>query len=196
MIAPGTSMGFPPDSDYLAQLTPDAFVVYPSRVKLLLLAMVCVAFVALGFYIWSADHGDKVIAIVDWIFFGLALLFFIGRLLRQAPSLIVNQSGILDSSSGFGRYFLHWGEIDSIYISSLGRQRFLSIRLKDLEPFLSRQSAVKARLMRANIKLVGAPVNISATTLPVKLEELLAVIQQKSGVRMAQVVSQENHESC
>ncbi|HEY6250545.1 MAG TPA: STM3941 family protein, partial [Candidatus Angelobacter sp.] len=174
-------MSFPQDSDYLAQLTPDALVLYPSRAKLALFALLCALFLAGGFGMWNDSRIEyKVGAVADWIFFGLALLLFISRLVQRVPSLIVNQSGIFDSSSRISAYFLRWEEIDSVYISSLGRQRFLSLRLRDPEAFLSRQSPMKAKIMRANIKLVGAPVNISASTLPLKLEELLSVIQQKA----------------
>jgi len=169
------------DSDYLAQLTPDAVVLYPSRGKLLLFVVICAAFLAGCFPMWSDGRYEyQVAAVLGWVFFGLALLFFITRLVQRVPALIVNQSGIFDKSSGISSYFLRWEEIDSIYISSIGRQRFLSIKLNDPEAFLSRQSAIKAKLMRANIKLVGAPVNISASTLPMKLDELVATIQQKS----------------
>lgn len=167
-------------SDYLAQLTPDAFVVYPSRGKLVLFALLSAGFVVAGFFIWSNDRNDRFVAVADWIFFGFALLFFISRLGQRVPALIVNQSGIFDKSSGLSGYFLRWEEIDSIYISQMGRQRFLSIRLKDPEAFLSNFSGFKVKMMRANMKLVGAPLNISASTLPMKLEDLITAIQQKS----------------
>lgn len=167
-------------SDYLAQLRPDALVVYPSRGKLLLFTAICALFVTGGFYIWSNDRNDQFIAMADWIFFGLAMLFFISRLAQRMPALIVNQSGIFDKSSGLSGYFLRWEEIDSIYISQMGRQRFLSIKLQDPEAFLSRFSGFKAKMMRANMKLVGAPLNISASILPMKLEDLVTAIRQKS----------------
>ena len=166
--------------DYLAQLTPDALVLYPSRIKLLLFAALSALFVAGGFFMWSNDRNDQLIAIADWVFFGLMLLWFLSRLGQRVPALIVNQSGIFDKSSGLSGYFLRWEEIDSVYISRLGQQRFLSIRLKDPEAFLSGFSGFKARMMRANMKLVGAPLNISANTLPMKLDDLVAAIQQKS----------------
>lgn len=167
-------------SDYLAQLTPDALVVYPSRVKLVLFALLSALFVVGGFFIWSNDRNDRFVAVLDWIFFGSALLFFISRLGQRVPALIVNQSGIFDKSSGLSGYFLRWEEIDSVYISHMGRQRFLSIKLQDPEAFLSRFSGFKAKMMRANMKLVGAPLNISASILPMKLEDLVTAIQQKS----------------
>lgn len=169
------------DSDYLAQLTPDAVVLYPSRAKLLLFALIAAAFVVGCFFMWNDPRPKyRVVAVVGGVFFGLAMLFLFARLVRRVPALIVNQSGIFDNSSGIGGYFLRWEEIDSMYVSSINRQKFLSIRLKDPERFLSQQGGMKARLMRANVKLVGAPVNISANILPVKLEELIRIIQERA----------------
>ncbi len=166
--------------DYQAELTPDAFVAYPHKGKLVLLMLVCAAFAAIGFGMWNdGKPNDRMIAVADWIFFGGGVAIFLAQLMRRSPSLIVNQSGIFDNSSALKACLLRWEEIDALYISSIGRQRFLSIRLRDAEGFLSRQSGVKAKSMRANIKLVGAPVNIAATTLSVKLEELLEIIRQK-----------------
>jgi hypothetical protein len=93
----------------------------------------------------------------------------------------------MDNSSALGGYAIRWNEVESIYISTMrtsafSSQRFLSIRLKRPEEFLSRQSAFRARLMKVNVSLVGAPVNISANTLPIKLEELMAMVQQKCSV--------------
>lgn len=170
-----------PADDYLAQLTPDAFVIYPSRAKLLFFALVGGAFFAGCFGLWNDGRIKyQIVAVLGWVMCGLVVWFCIKRLVKPAPALILNQSGIFDNSSGVSGYFLHWEEIDSIFISSIRRQRFLAIRLKAPELFLSRQSAMKAAAMRMNIKLVGAPVNISANTLPLKLEELMAVIQQKA----------------
>jgi len=168
------------NTEYQAFLTPDAFILYPSRVKLVLMALVCLVFAAGTILVW--DEGgtdDRIIAIVAWIFLGLAFSFFITRLAKHAPSLIVNRSGIFDNSSALGPYMLHWEEIESVYVSSTGRQKFLSLQLRDPEGFLNRQSGVKVRLMRANMKMAGSPVSISANTLPIKLEELKYMIRQK-----------------
>ena len=171
--------------DYLAHLTPDAFVVYPGRSKLVFFSLLAAAFIAVGFFVWSNDRSDRFIAILDWVFFGFGLLLFLARLIWRVPSLIVNQMGIYDNGAGFSGYFLRWEEIDSIYTSSIGRGRFVSIRLKDPEAFLSRQGPIKAKLMRANVKLVGAPVNIATNVLTLKEEELIAIIQQKSAARVS-----------
>ena len=172
-------------TDQQAFLTPDAFVVYPSRGKLVLMAIGCIALTACAVAEWLQGSLEyRIVALAAGAFFGLVFLLIIMRLVKPSPALIVNYSGILDNSSALGGYFLRWEEIDSVFISSMtvsmSRQRFLSITVKDTDRFLSQQGTVKAKMMRANIKLVGAPVNISANMLSIRLEELLEVIKQKS----------------
>ena len=185
-----------PENDYQSLLTPDAFVVYPSKAKLFLLLAGCLVFIALAIWMWNAVPADeleyRIVAIAAWVLCALGVWFTLKRLIKKTPSLVVNQFGIFDNSSAVGAYLLRWEEIDSIYISSMtisrSTQRFLSIKVKDTDGFLSQQGALKATMMRANIKLVGAPVNISASTLPIKLEELLEIIKQKSaGAHMVAV---------
>jgi len=167
-------------------ITPDAVVVYPSRGKLFFLTLGATGFVAGSVFIWKAgDLTNQVVAATAGAFFGVCLVIGVAKLIWHRPALIINSTGILENSSAFGGHFLHWSEIEGIYISSLrvstfSRQRFLSILLKRPEEFLSRQSTLRAGLMNANVGLVGAPVNISASALPMTLEEIITIIQQKS----------------
>ena len=140
-----------------------------------------------GILAWNEGSIEyQIVAVVGWAFFGLGSLFLVKKIIKRTPSLIVNYSGIFDNSSAYGAYFLRWDEIESIGIESMKVRssrhqiRLIAIRLKDPEAFLAQQSAFKAFLLRWNIKLVGTPVTISTNTLPMKLEELLAVIRAKS----------------
>jgi hypothetical protein len=51
--------------------------------------------------------------------------------------------------------------------------------LKNDQEFLSRQSALKATMLHANMSLGGAPVAIPGSALPMTLEELMQVIEKK-----------------
>jgi hypothetical protein len=182
------AMSFSERPDYRSLLTPDAFVVYPSRTKLLALLAGAVAFCAVVIPMWNSKSIEpRIIAIAAWALFGLGSLFLLWKILKYTPSLIVNHLGVFDNSSAYGAYFLRWEEIDSIYIGEMAvsssRQRFLAINLKDPDEFLSRQGALRAILLRASMKLVGTPVmTISANTLPVTLEQLISVMEAKSSV--------------
>ena len=173
-------MASPQLTSYAQWMTPDATVIYPSRGKLLLLSAGGVAFVALGFFmIPSPDMEVRLAGIAGVVFFGLCAIYAVFRLLRPSPALIIHSSGILDNASGLSAGFLRWEEISGIYVASIRNQRFLAITVKDVDAFLGRQSGLKAKMMKANIRLAGAPVNIPANTLPISLEELIQKIREK-----------------
>ena len=161
-------------------MTPNATVIYPSRKKLLLLTAGGGVFVALGFFLLqSTDIEERLAGIASIVFFGACALFGTLRLVRPTPAVILHSSGIFDNASALPAGFLHWDEISSVYVATIKNQRSLAIALKDVNAFLSRQSGMKSKLMKMNVNLVGAAVNIPASTLPISLEELIQQIQQK-----------------
>ncbi len=166
-------------------MTPDAIVIYPSRKKLLLMAGGSGAFVALAlFFILSSDPQlqdleTRIAGIAGVAFFGLCLLYAFWRLARPTPAVVIHTSGIFDNASGLSAGFLRWEEISRVRVASLKGQRFLAVDMKDVDALLSRQSGFKAKMMKMNVRLVGAAVNIPANTLPISLEELIQNIRQK-----------------
>jgi hypothetical protein len=169
-----------PVVDYRSLMTPDSIVIYHSRKKLLLVSAGAAIFIALGvFLLTTGKVEDRIAGIAGIVIFGLCLLVVIWQLTRQVPAIIIHYSGILYNPSRATSGFLRWDEIAGIFISRLRTQRFLSIAVKDMDGFLSRRSSLKANLLKINMGLVGAPINISATTLPISLEELIQNIQQK-----------------
>jgi hypothetical protein len=178
-------MASPQFADYRPLLNPDAIVIYPSRTKLLLVTAGCVGFVALGLFLLLSPNPQfrdvevRLAGIAGIAFFGLCLGYAVWRLARPSPALIIHSSGIFDNASALSAGFLAWNEISHIFMASFRNQKFLGIAVKDVEGLLSRQSGLKARLMRMNIRLSGAAINIPANTLPVSLDEVVAKIQEK-----------------
>jgi hypothetical protein len=164
-------------------LTPDAVVIYSSRVKLLRLVLGASVFLALSLLFWKARIVNNQTGLTACVFFGAGLGFGLIMWFRKRPALIVNSLGIFDQSSTLTGYAVRWDEADAIYISSTALEgsklRFLSIRLKDPDGFIAHQEPLRAMLMKANVRQLGAPVAISAMILSVTLEELVAIIRQK-----------------
>ena len=161
-------------------MTPNSTVIYPSRKKLLLITAGGAMFVVLGFFLLrSTDTEERLAGIAGIVFFGFCALFGIWRLVRPTPAVILHSSGIFDNASALSAGFLHWDEISSIYVAKIKNQRSLAIVLKDVDAFLSRQSGMKSKIMKMNVGLTGAAVNIPASTLPISLEELIRQIQQR-----------------
>jgi hypothetical protein len=168
--------------DYGQFLSADAVLIYPSRGKLFLFSFLAAALVVRMLSLWPpiGRTRDQVIVAVGIIFFAQFFIWSFRRLIRRKPSLIINHLGLVDDSSAIGGVSLRWDEVESIYISSMWLfGRFLSIRPRNSEKVLAGQTPVKAWLMRMNLWLVGAPVNISAGMLPVSVPGLVQQIQAK-----------------
>jgi hypothetical protein len=163
--------------------TPDAVVIYSSRVKLVRLILGASLFLALSLLFWKARIVNNQAGLAACVFFGAGLGFGLIMWFRKRPALIVNSVGLFDQSSTLTGYAVRWDEADAIYISSTAlegsRLRFLSIRLKHPDAFIGRQEPLRAMLMKANVRELGAPVAISAMILSITLEELVKIIRQK-----------------
>jgi len=176
-------------SPQLAQIhqlmTPDAIVIYPSKKKLLLMAVGAAVFVGLAIFMLLSsdpefrDWDVRAALIASAVFFGLCLAYALWRLARPTPSLIIHPSGIFDNASALSAGFLRWDEISRIFVAQIKNQKFLAVAVKDVEGLLNSQTGVKAKLMRMNVRLAGSAVSIPANTLPISLEELIRNIQLK-----------------
>ena len=166
-------------------MTPDAIVIYPSKKKLLLLALGAAAFVGFAIFMLLSpdpefrDWDVRAAAIAGIVFFGLCLAYALWRLVRPTPALVIHPSGLFDNASALSAGFLRWDEISRIFVAQIKNQKFLAIAVKDVEGLLNRQTGVKAKLMKMNVRLAGTAVSIPANTLPISLEELIRHIQQK-----------------
>lgn len=182
----GTRMASPQLARINQLMTPDAIVIYPSKKKLLLMAVGAAVFVGLGvFFLLSSDPqfrdwDVRAAAIASIVFFGFCLAYAAWRLVRPTPALVIHPSGLFDHASALSAGFLRWDEISRIFVTKIKNQKFLAIGVKDVEGFLNRQTGMKAKLMRMNVRLAGSAVCIPANTLPISLEELIRSIQQKS----------------
>jgi hypothetical protein len=164
-------------------LTPDAVVIYSNRAKLLRLILGASGLLTLSLLLWKTRIVNNQAGLTACVFFGAGLGFGLVMWFRKRPALIINSVGLFDQSSTLTPYAVRWDEADAVYISwntlEFSKFRFLSIRLKDPDAFIARQEPLRAMLMKANVRQLGAPVAISAMILSVTLEELVAIIRQK-----------------
>jgi hypothetical protein len=161
----------------------EKIILYPRRSKMFLIALVSLLFVCAGFFILSQSdepHIPQALRIIIsflGIGFGPCFLYALYRIAVRQPALTLSQEGLLDNASGVSAGLVRWEEIERIYTSSLLGQQFVSISVKDPERFLQRMHGFKAKLMRPNIGLVGAPVNLPVTALGITSAELVVLIE-------------------
>ena len=166
-------------------------VIELSKVKIMLLILGAIIFVLLGAWVLSLDaqtienqrrfNSPSLVygvGIASIIFFGLCGLVGIKKLFDKSPGLIINSKGILDNSSGVSAGIIPWAEIVSIGEYQVQKQKFISIQVTDPEKYANNGNALKRMANRANIKMCGTPINISANSLKISYSELLETITE------------------
>ena len=155
------------------------FVIYPSKFKMVLLTAGALLFVCAGLAlaVWRDEAGLTFweFAFMAWVvipLFGFCFLYACYRLIVPKPAVIINHRGIFDNASALSAGLVEWDEIDKFFIYEYRGQRILGIVPLDVKAFLQRQPVFKRWLMKVNIRLVEAPINIPQSTLPMKVDEL------------------------
>lgn len=166
-------------------------VIELSKVKIVLLILGAAAFVLLGAWLLSLDAGTIEsqrrfnnpiliygVGVASIVFFGLCGLVGIKKLFDKSPGLILSAEGILDNSSGVSAGIIPWSEVVSIGEYQVQKQKFISIQVADPNKYANSGNALKRMANRANIKMCGTPVNISANSLKISYSELLETITE------------------
>ena len=166
----------------------DDIVVYPSKSKLLGIALAALIFAAAG--LWTGIQG-KEIGLSGLLIFVAAYLgvpFFLGcmvyaiyRVAVPRPSVIINAQGIYDNATLTGAGMIQWEEIAKIIHYQYMGQQFLGIIPADIQAVITRQPFLKRMVMRRSMGMVQAPFNIPQNILPMTAEELLARIRRFRG---------------
>jgi hypothetical protein len=129
-----------------------------------------------------ADTGPgQAIGWVGTALFGAATLLLVWRLIssrRRCPALVLDRGGIsVEPPRGV---VVPWGEIDGVFVRSMMRNRFLEIHVRDIDQVAVRTKGRLVRLaLRANPLVGAAPVSIAANALPIRLEELIDLIEER-----------------
>ncbi|GIP41205.1 hypothetical protein J31TS4_44850 [Paenibacillus sp. J31TS4] len=158
------------------------YVEYPSRKKSFGLLVSALVFVLLGILLTAVGLGEEEsaaiagIGIICTLFFGFCLAYLLLRFIRRTPSLVVDDEGIVDQSSAIGGGRIRWDEMEDLKLYVFMNQAFIGIRLHDPESFLDRQGTWKRLLMKANRRMVDAPVNIAQTAVALPLDELYELL--------------------
>lgn len=162
---------------------------HSSRRTTVLLLLGAVVFVLLGGWMtglfvsppdpWRIPEG--VVVATGWIgivFFGACAVFLVVRLASPRAAVTVDDEGIVDRSSMLAGGTIAWREISGCEVVEMAGQRFLGLRLHDVEGFLARQPQVKRKGMSANQARFGCVVNIPANAVA-DFEGLVRVVAER-----------------
>jgi hypothetical protein len=146
-------------------------------------------FVALGLLMvgWPENFGTfslsitivRIVGTISALFFG-TIGYFIGRrLLDDRMGLRIDARGITDHSSGVSVGLIEWADIQGLATRQVSTERFLVLRTDRPEKYIDRApNAIARKAMQANHRMTGSPLNISARTLQISFEELVALIEE------------------
>jgi hypothetical protein len=164
-------------------------IIYPSVLRMVKLLLGSISFVLVGVFLiilgFNIDMGidagmsksdDSVIfgiiGIIGCLFFAFSSIYLVIRILVRKPSVIINEEGFTDNASAVGVGFLKWSEIKDFKIYDFMGQKFLGIELNEVEGTLQRVSIIKRILLKMNLALNYAMINVPQNTIDVPLEKV------------------------
>jgi len=166
-------------------------IIYLSKAKILFLILLSIIFIALGVWFLFLDvqsiEGSRRfnspaliygIGIITIVFFGLCALVGVKKLFDKSPGIILSSEGILDNSSGVSAGIIPWSDVVDIGQYQIHKQKFVLIHVRDPEKYANTGNALKRMANRANMKMCGTPINISANSLKIGYGELVKIIQK------------------
>lgn len=123
----------------------------------------------------------KAVGLVSVGFFGIAVYFFIGKLMARGPGLIIDDIGIEDYSSAVSVPKIYWKDIAEIEVFTIKSQPIILFKLNNPQTYIDQAKGFKRKMMEMNHKWYGTPLSISANSLDVSFEELLEMVSHRFG---------------
>lgn len=161
---------------YIADIEP--VVLYPSRWKLagLTLLGLGLSAVAIGITLRADLFPVRPWHLpVIWVgacFFPACTLYGLIRLLRRRPCLVIDERGITDRASATSFGFVGWDEIVGFRCVEFSKQKFLVVEPVHTDEILERLPRWKRWVKRMDIALLGSPICMPQSMLPMPVDEL------------------------
>ena len=118
-------------------------------------------------------------AVAGWIgilFFGFCGGWYLSRLFSNRMSLIFDQHGLIDNSSGIPTGRIGWDQISRVDIVSVENNRFVGIDVVDRKMLASSSSPFRRYFHEGNAGITGLPIHIPSFAVDRSLEELRDLI--------------------
>lgn len=158
-------------------------VIRTPRLKLLFLFALSAIFVATGSWLFLIPMSflspiTKAVGLLGILFGGLTGGWFLSRMFSNRLSIILDQEGLLDNSSGVPAGRIGWDQIARVGIVTLENHRFVGIDVVDRKAFMASSPPFRRYIEESNAALTGFPVNIPSFAVDRSLEELRDLIQK------------------
>ena len=131
-------------------------VIELSKTKIFLMLLGALAFVAIGFWFviapptiensyWGNPNKIAFAGYASIIFFGLCAIFLIRKLPDIKPGLIIDDTGLIDNSSGLSAGQILWSDIENISVVEIHRQKLIMLHVKNPQHYIEKQASLFKR---------------------------------------------------
>lgn len=162
-----------------------------SKSKIVLMLLGALTFVAIGLWFviapptiknsfWNNPTKVSIIGYASIIFFGLCAFFFIRKLPDNKAGIIIDDTGLIDNSSGLSAGHILWSDIENFSVTEIHRQKLIMLHVKNPQHYIDRQKSLfKRKGMELNNKMYGTPISITANELKISFADLLKILTDK-----------------
>ena len=160
-------------------------IIQLSKIKIFLLFLCSLAFVACGLWIVIAQPESSrynkyyllIIGIAAVVLFGMCAAALFIKLFDRKPGLIIDDSGITDNSGALADGFIPWTDITGVESVKQASQKFILVYVRNPEEYINRKTSFLAKKIKSSgYKHSGTPIAISANSLKIKFEALRVIV--------------------
>ncbi|MES2727769.1 MAG: STM3941 family protein [Bacteroidota bacterium] len=177
-------------STMLIQNENDSIEIPLNKLKIVLLTIGALLFVAAGLWLWYIAERQarydstvvRIVALMDFLLFGLFGIIGFGKLFDTKPGIVINHIGITDNSSAIGGQTIKWDDITHLRIEAVKRTKFVLIYVNNPHQYINNANLFKKFWMNMNYRVYGTPLSISSTALACNIAELVDIINKQRAI--------------
>lgn len=166
-----------------------------SRIKLILLALACVAFMVFGgmfaynpeAFVSSLFKNPlvlRVVGLVAILVFGLALLFISKKIFSSEIGLRIDSDGIFDNATATSIGLIKWNDISGIETIRVNGNKVLLLKVKTPQVYIDKaKNRIARSTMKNCLKTYGTPISLTATSLKIKFSKMEELVRQEFAKR-------------
>lgn len=122
----------------------------------------------------------KTVGIISILFFGATGIYGLQKTFDNKMVLIIDENGITDNTNATSIGLIEWADIMDIKTYQVMSTKSLLIKVNNPEKYIVRsKNRIQTNIMKTNMKMVGTPLSITATTLHYKFDDLEKIVQSE-----------------
>ena len=166
-----------------------------SKIKLVLLALACIAFVVFGglfayspeVFVSSLFRNPlvlRIVGIVAVLVFGVALVSISKKIFSSKIGLRIDNDGIFDNATQASIGMIKWDDITSIETIRVNGNNVLLLKVNTPDKYIDKaKNRIARSTMKNCLKMYGTPIALTATALKIKFSALEELVQKEFAKR-------------